>query len=90
MFKFDPLDPSTIVAGAIDAGVYLSLDNGANWRILTNPINPSSAAPNITVPIYAYFSPGRFNAQTDAFDIWVGTRGSGVHKVVFEYPPQHR
>ena len=87
LFKFDPLDPSTIVAGAIDAGVYLSLDNGGNWQILTNPLNPSSASPNITVPIYAYFSPGRFNAQTNAFDIWVGTRGSGVHKVVFEFPP---
>jgi hypothetical protein len=87
LFRFDPLDPSTIVAGAIDAGVYLSLDNGSNWRILTNPLNPSSQSPNITVPIYAYFSPGRFNARTNAFDIWVGTRGSGVHKVVFEFPP---
>jgi hypothetical protein len=67
--------------------VYLSLDNGSNWRILTNPLNPTSQSPNITVPIYAYFSPGRFNARTNAFDIWVGTRGSGVHKVVFEFPP---
>jgi hypothetical protein len=90
LFKFDPLDPSTIVAGAIDAGVYLSLNNGSSWQILTNPLNPTSQSPNITAPIYAYFSPGRFNARTNAFDIWVGTRGSGVHKVVFEFPPPGR
>jgi hypothetical protein len=87
LFKFDPLDPSTIAAGAIDAGMYVSLNNGSNWQVITNPLNPSSNSPNITVPIFAYFSPGRFNAQTDAFDIWVGTRGSGVHKAVIEFPP---
>ena len=34
LLKFDPLDPSTIVAGAIDAGVYISLDNAALGRSL--------------------------------------------------------
>ncbi len=90
LLRFDPLDPTTIVAGAIDAGVFISLDNGSNWQLITNPLNPSSTSPNITVPIYAYFSPARFNADTNAFDVWVGTRGSGVHKVVFEFPPPGR
>jgi hypothetical protein len=90
LLKFDPLDPTTIVAGAIDAGIYISLNNGTSWQIVTDPLNTTSTAPNITVPIYAYFSPGRFNAQSNAFDLWVGTRGSGVHKAVVEFPPPGR
>jgi hypothetical protein len=86
LFKFDPLSPSTIVAGAIDAGVFISVDNGNNWRIISTPVNPTSNSPNIPAPIYAYFSPGRFNASSSAFDVWVGTRGAGVRKVVLETP----
>lgn len=90
LLKFDPLDPTTIVAGAIDAGVYISLDNGGNWQVVSNPVSPTSASPNIPAPVFAYFSPGRFNASTNAFDVWVGTRGAGVRKVVLEYPPPIR
>jgi hypothetical protein len=84
LFKFDPLDSTTIVAGAIDSGVFVSLDNGSNWQTVSNNISPTSASPGIPAPIFAYFSPGRFNASTNAFDVWVGTRGAGVHKVVLE------
>ncbi len=86
LFKFDPLDPSTIVAGAIDAGVFVSLDNGGSWGAVSNNINPTSQSPGIPAPIFAYFSPGRFNASTTDFDVWVGTRGAGVRKVVLETP----
>jgi len=86
LFKFDPLDPTTIVAGAIDSGVFVSLDNGSNWQSVSNNISPTSASPGIPAPIFAYFSPGRFNASTNAFDVWVGTRGAGVRKVVLERP----
>jgi hypothetical protein len=90
LFKFDPLDPSTIVAGAIDSGVFVSLDNGTNWQSVSNNISPTSTAPGIPAPIFAYFSPGRFNASTNAFDVWVGTRGAGVWKVVLERPAPSR
>ena len=86
LFKFDPLDPSTIVAGAIDSGVFVSLNNGGNWQSISNNLSPTSTSPQTTAPIFAYFSPGRFNASTNAFDVWVGTRGSGVRKVVLERP----
>ncbi len=86
LFKFDPLDSTTIVAGAIDSGVFISLDNGNNWQTVSNNIIPTSATPGIPAPIFAYFSPGRFNASTNAFDVWVGTRGAGVRKVVLERP----
>jgi len=84
LLKFNPLDPSTIVAGAVDAGVFLSLDDGTNWQLISNPTNPSSDSPHIPRPLFAYFSPGRFAADTSAFDVWVGTRGAGVMKAVLE------
>lgn len=86
LLKFDPLDSNTIVAGSIDSGAFLSLNNGATWQAISNNISPTSAAPSITTPIFAYFSPGRFAATTNAFDVWVGTRGAGVRKVVLETP----
>jgi hypothetical protein len=88
MFQFNPRDPTTIVAGAMDAGIFLSLDDGNNWQIISDPTNPTSASPPIPRPLHAYFSPGRFNANTAAFDVWVSTRGAGVRKVVIDQPPR--
>jgi hypothetical protein len=87
MIQFDPLNSTTIVAGAMDSGVFLSLDDGANWQIINDPTNPTSASPPIPRPLYAHFSPGRFNANTAAFDVWVGARGAGVRKVVIDQTP---
>ena len=87
LFKYNPLDPTTIIAGAVDAGVFLSLDDGDNWQLISRPVDPTSNAPHIPRPLFAYFSPGRFSASTNAFDVWVGTRGAGVMKVVLERQP---
>lgn len=84
MIQFDPLNSTTIVAGAMDSGVFLSLDDGTTWQIINDPTNPTSASPPIPRPLYAHFSPGRFNANTAAFDVWVGARGAGVRKVVID------
>jgi hypothetical protein len=87
MLQFNPINATTIAAGAVDSGVFISLDNGTNWQLLTNPINPDSTTPHIPRPLFAYFSPGRFNASTNSFDMWVGTRGAGVWKVVLDQVP---
>jgi hypothetical protein len=86
LLKFDPLDSTTLVAGAMDSGAFVSLDNGDNWSLISNPITPTSASPHVPRPVFAYFSPGRFAATTNAFDVWVGTSGWGVMKVVLERP----
>jgi hypothetical protein len=86
MVDFDRNNGSNVVAGAADAGVFLTTDFGGTWRLISNPVSPTSTAPNISKPISAYFSPVRFNANTAAFDIWIGTRGSGVFKVLVETP----
>lgn len=87
LLKFNPLDPTTIIAGGVDSGVFLSLDDGNNWQLISNPVNPTSNSPHIPRPLDAYFSPGRFSASTNAFDVWVATRGAGIHKVVVERRP---
>lgn len=86
MLQYNPRDPTTIIAGAMDAGIFLSLDDGNTWELISDPINPTSAAPPIPRPLHAYFSPGRFNASTASFDVWVASRGAGVRKVVIDQP----
>jgi hypothetical protein len=89
LVQFNPVDSTTIVAGAIDSGVFLSFDDGNNWQAISTPINPTSTNPHIPRPLFAHFSPGRFNASTHSFDVWVGTRGAGVMKAVVEgFPPR--
>jgi hypothetical protein len=87
MLQFNPLNATTIAAGAVDSGVFISLDNGTNWQLITNPNNPDSTTPHIPRPLFAYFSPGRFNASTNSFDMWVGSRGAGVWKVTLDQRP---
>jgi hypothetical protein len=86
MFQFNPLNSTTIVAGAMDAGIFVSLDDGNSWQIISDPTNPTSASPPIPRPLFAHFSPGRFNASTASFDVWIGARGAGVRKVVIDQP----
>jgi hypothetical protein len=84
MVQYNPRDPTTIIAGAADAGIFLSLDDGTNWQQIGNPNSPSSTAPHIPRPVGAYFSPGRFAASTTSFDVWIATRGAGVVKAVVQ------
>jgi len=88
LFEFNPANPNTVVAGAADAGVFLTTDFGNNWQLISNPINPSSnsSVPHIARPVAAYFSPTRFNANTTAFDVWIASQGAGVEKVLVESP----
>ena len=87
LLKFNPIDATTLIAGAMDAGVFASLDNGTNWQLISNPTAPTSTSPHVPRPVFAYFSPGRFSASTSAFDVWIGTTGAGVMKVVLETQP---
>ena len=82
MIQFNRRDPTTLIAGAADAGVFLSLNDGADWTLISEPVNPSSASPHIPRPLHAYFGPTRFSADTTSFDVWVATRGAGVQKVM--------
>jgi photosystem II stability/assembly factor-like uncharacterized protein len=86
MVQIDPHDGNTAVVGAADAGIFITTDFGNNWKLITNPINPSSTAVHIARPIAAYFSPTSFTASSQAFNVWIATQGSGVQDVLVESP----
>ena len=81
LFAFDPEDSDIVVAGGIDSGVFLSTDSGANWSLLTDPINASSA-PHIPRPRFAYFD----HEPADVIHIYIGTQGRGVWRITMELP----
>jgi photosystem II stability/assembly factor-like uncharacterized protein len=93
MFEINPVNSNIAVAGAADAGIFLTTDFGNNWVPLTNPTNPTSVAsvgvnvaPHIPRPLFAWFGPSTFTNNTTAFDVWIGTQGGGVHKFLIETP----
>jgi hypothetical protein len=86
MVQIDPHDGNTLVVGAADAGIFITTDFGNNWKLITNPINPNANTPHIARPIGAYFSPTRFTASSQAFNVWIATQGSGIQDVLVESP----
>ena len=93
MFEINPVNSNIAVAGAADAGIFLTTDFGNNWVPLTNPTNPTSlasvgvnVAPHIPRPLFAWFGPSTFTSNTTAFDVWIGSQGGGIHKFLIESP----
>lgn len=72
MVAFDPNNSSNLLAGAADAGIFLSRDNGATWVTLTNNAG-NIANPIIPRPHWAYF-----NRECGDYNIYVGTQGRGA------------
>ncbi|HVS80523.1 MAG TPA: YCF48-related protein [Pyrinomonadaceae bacterium] len=72
LVAFDPNDSNTLLAGAADAGIFLSRDNGVSWVTLTNN-SGSTANPIIPRPHWAYF-----DRECGQANIYVGTQGRGA------------
>ncbi|MCA1615117.1 MAG: hypothetical protein LC800_13485 [Acidobacteria bacterium] len=80
LVAFDPNDSNTLLAGAADAGIFLSRDNGANWTTITR--NSGDAAnPVIPRPRSAYF-----DRECGRFNIYVGTKGRGAWRISYRDP----
>jgi hypothetical protein len=79
MVAYDPEDANIVAAGAIDAGVFLSTDSGANWMRLTDPINGDVHLPR---PRYAYFD----HEPAGTTNLYVGTQGRGVWRIQVRLP----
>lgn len=78
LVAIDPMDPNTLVAAAADAGVFLSRDGGANWTIITDPIDPlGSGRPHIPRARYAHFD----HDESGALRLYLGTQGRGVWRI---------
>ena len=78
LLAFDPEDPNTIVAGAYDAGVFLSTNGGDDWTILTDPRTPHlSDVAHLPQPRFAYFD----HEPSQPTRIFIGTRGRGAWRL---------
>jgi photosystem II stability/assembly factor-like uncharacterized protein len=81
LVAFDPADRNTIIAGAADAGLFLSRDAGGTWTVVTNGAG-TTAAPILPRPSFAHFA-----RQASVARIYVGTQGRGLWRVQYSLPP---
>ncbi|MEM1188142.1 MAG: hypothetical protein AAGI72_06435 [Pseudomonadota bacterium] len=83
LVAFDPEDSNLMVAGGVNSGVFVSMDGGSSWLLVSDPHNPAeSGTPHIPRPNYAFFD----HDPTGRVDIYIGTRGKGVMRIEF-IPP---
>jgi photosystem II stability/assembly factor-like uncharacterized protein len=77
LVAFDPADANTMVAGASDAGVFLTRNGGTTWTVITN--NAGTAAnPHVPRPRFAYF-----DRECGDNNIYIGTQGRGVWRAKY-------
>jgi len=80
LVAFDPDNSNNLLAGAADAGIFLSRDNGVTWKTITN--NSGDAAnPIIPRPHWAYF-----DRECSQYNIYVGTQGRGAWHLSYPDP----
>lgn len=78
MVAFDPDNPKFLVAGAANAGLFVSRDDGRTWRVLTDPLNPGgSGVPHIPRPRYIHFD----HYANDKLRLYIGTQGRGQWRI---------
>jgi photosystem II stability/assembly factor-like uncharacterized protein len=82
LVAFDPADRDIVVAGAADAGVFISTNGGTRWQRVTDPISPgTSGTPHIPRPYYAHFD---HDSPTGDVNVYLGTRGRGAWRLTFK------
>ena len=86
---FDPAEPAIIATGGADSGVFISIDSGANWVLVTDPTTPAtSGRAHIPRPRFAYFDheSAILNFFTRRVDVYVGSQGRGVWRIRLAIP----
>ena len=87
LVAFHPQNANVLVAGAMDAGLFVSNDGGICWTRITDPATPHiSGIPHITRPKYAYFSDQPDQGGLNVTDLYIGAQGRGVWRVQLTYP----
>lgn len=77
MVAFDPANPKIIVAGAADAGVFVSTDGGTGWTRVTDPLGTDPTKPHIPRPRAAYFD----HEPSDTVNIYLASQGHGAVRI---------
>lgn len=77
---FDREDPNILVAGGMYSGVFLSVDAGASWSLLTDPFTSGvTGIPHLPRVLFAHFD----HDKPGVVRIYLGT-GRGVWRVDLE------
>lgn len=85
LVAFDPLDPDIIVAGGQDSGVFVSVNGGTRWQLVTDPVTPgASGVAHIPRPYYAHFD---HDSPAGDINVYLGTRGRGAWRLTFKKVP---
>jgi hypothetical protein len=86
LVAFDTLMRSILVAGGADSGVFLSLDGGTNWMLVTDPFDPVAPGMlHIPRPLFAYFDHQPASLIEDFVNIFIGTKRRGVWRLVLRF-----
>lgn len=85
LVAFDSVNHNVMMAGGAESGVFLSLDAGATWEVITDQIHPTvSGTPYLPRPMYAYFDhdpftfAGIWSILHQTLNVYVGFDGRGV------------
>ena len=76
LVAIDPQEAQNMVAGASDAGLFLSRNGGVSWRRISNPLNPTAKDPHIPRPRYVHF-----DHDMPGLTLYVGTQGRGIWRL---------
>lgn len=84
LVTYDPGSPTTLIAGGVDSGVFVSFDGGDNWALASDPFTPGTAPGRVHVPRprFAYFDDESGATTT----VYVGTQGRGAFRLTFTPP----
>ena len=81
LVALDSDDPDILAAGAVDSGVFLSVNGGTRWERVTDPLTPgTSGKPHIPRPRYAHFD---HDPPGDDVNLFLGTQGRGAWRLTF-------
>lgn len=82
LVAFDPFEPRVLVAGAADAGVFVSTDGGVCWTKITDPLaSHLTGIPHIPRPRFAYFSHQPDAGGKKIIHLYIGSQGRGVWRI---------
>jgi hypothetical protein len=78
LVAISPHNSNIIVAGGVDSGIFVTVDGGSSWNLVTDPTDPgSSGTPHIPRPKFAHFG----DEPPEVVNIFIGTQGRGVWKI---------
>ena len=82
LVALDPEDEDIFVAGGADSGIFVNLNGGTSWTVVSDPLSSyDTDKPHIPRPQFAYFDHEPRSVSDDLFNIYIGTKGRGIWRL---------